>query len=189
MICCRYRPVNRVGDRLFTNGQTVNLQAVMKDAQMIRKLLVFMAKEEGQPIKITEEGIQTVRFAGYLFAFWICGLSSGRLLLRLLLLKMCSMAFYFLIFFLLMSLCTHLPGAKAKTFYTDSFSHGFCIELMYVRRNRLLLLENEICTAQFTITFFQHLMEWKMIGKKAAFSSKHIRTNCDCAYFWPLISK
>uniref|UniRef100_A0A8D2Q056 DNA-directed RNA polymerase subunit n=1 Tax=Zosterops lateralis melanops TaxID=1220523 RepID=A0A8D2Q056_ZOSLA len=42
----RYRPVNRVGDRLFTNGQTVNLQAVMKDAQVIRKLLVFMAKEQ-----------------------------------------------------------------------------------------------------------------------------------------------
>ncbi|NXI55259.1 RPA1 polymerase, partial [Chloroceryle aenea] len=56
----RYRPVNRVGDRLFTNGQTVNLQAVMKDARMIRKLLVFMAKEQCQPIKITEE-IQTVR--------------------------------------------------------------------------------------------------------------------------------
>ncbi|KGL91263.1 DNA-directed RNA polymerase I subunit RPA1, partial [Charadrius vociferus] len=55
----RYRPVNRVGDRLFTNGQTVNLQAVMKDAKMIRKLLVFMAKEQCQPIKITEEEIQT----------------------------------------------------------------------------------------------------------------------------------
>ncbi|PKU48663.1 dna-directed rna polymerase i subunit rpa1 [Limosa lapponica baueri] len=55
----RYRPVNRVGDRLFTNGQTVNLQAVMKDAKMIRKLLVFMAKEQCQPIKITEEGTQT----------------------------------------------------------------------------------------------------------------------------------
>ncbi|OWK62441.1 DNA-directed RNA polymerase I subunit RPA1 [Lonchura striata] len=54
----RYRPVNRLGDRLFTNGQTVNLQAVMKDAQVIRKLLVFMAKEQCQPIKITEE-IQT----------------------------------------------------------------------------------------------------------------------------------
>ncbi|NWS67386.1 RPA1 polymerase, partial [Crotophaga sulcirostris] len=54
----RYRPVNRVGDRLFTNGQTVNLQAVMKDAKMIRKLLVFMAKEQCQPIKITEEEIQ-----------------------------------------------------------------------------------------------------------------------------------
>ncbi|XP_033920786.1 DNA-directed RNA polymerase I subunit RPA1 [Melopsittacus undulatus] len=55
----RYRPVNRVGDRLFTNGQTVNLQAVMKDARMIRKLLVFMANEQCQPIKITEEQIQT----------------------------------------------------------------------------------------------------------------------------------
>uniref|UniRef100_A0A8C5X005 DNA-directed RNA polymerase subunit n=1 Tax=Malurus cyaneus samueli TaxID=2593467 RepID=A0A8C5X005_9PASS len=54
----RYRPVNRIGDRLFTNGQTVNLQAVMKDAQLIRKLLVFMAKEQCQPIKIGEE-IQT----------------------------------------------------------------------------------------------------------------------------------
>ncbi|KAM9236797.1 DNA-directed RNA polymerase I subunit RPA1 [Leptosomus discolor] len=55
----RYRPINRVGDRLFTNGQTVNLQAVMKDAKMIRKLLVFMAKEQCQPIKIPEEEIQT----------------------------------------------------------------------------------------------------------------------------------
>ncbi|NWR85762.1 RPA1 polymerase, partial [Furnarius figulus] len=51
----RYRPVNRLGDRLFTNGQTVNLQAVMKDAQTIRKLLVFMAKEQCQPIKMAEE--------------------------------------------------------------------------------------------------------------------------------------
>uniref|UniRef100_A0A8C2T0Y7 DNA-directed RNA polymerase subunit n=1 Tax=Coturnix japonica TaxID=93934 RepID=A0A8C2T0Y7_COTJA len=48
----RYRPVNRFGDRMFTNGQTVNLQAVMKDATLIRKLLVFMAKEQCQPIKI-----------------------------------------------------------------------------------------------------------------------------------------
>uniref|UniRef100_A0A8C4VBW5 DNA-directed RNA polymerase subunit n=1 Tax=Falco tinnunculus TaxID=100819 RepID=A0A8C4VBW5_FALTI len=55
----RYRPINRVGDRLFTNGQTVNLQAVMKDAKMIRKLLVFMAKQQCQPIKIAEEEIQT----------------------------------------------------------------------------------------------------------------------------------
>uniref|UniRef100_A0A8B9VSS4 DNA-directed RNA polymerase subunit n=1 Tax=Anas zonorhyncha TaxID=75864 RepID=A0A8B9VSS4_9AVES len=47
----RYRPVNRIGDRMFTNGQTVNLQAVMKDAKLIRKLLVFMAKEQCQPIK------------------------------------------------------------------------------------------------------------------------------------------
>uniref|UniRef100_A0A8B9VRB4 DNA-directed RNA polymerase subunit n=1 Tax=Anas zonorhyncha TaxID=75864 RepID=A0A8B9VRB4_9AVES len=51
----RYRPVNRIGDRMFTNGQTVNLQAVMKDAKLIRKLLVFMAKEQCQPIKTTSE--------------------------------------------------------------------------------------------------------------------------------------
>ncbi|NXC74322.1 RPA1 polymerase, partial [Anhinga anhinga] len=59
LIHCRYRPVNRVGDRLFTNGQTVNLQAVMKDAKIIRKLLVFMAKEQCQAIKIPGEEIQT----------------------------------------------------------------------------------------------------------------------------------
>uniref|UniRef100_A0A671WNV0 DNA-directed RNA polymerase subunit n=1 Tax=Sparus aurata TaxID=8175 RepID=A0A671WNV0_SPAAU len=28
---CRYRPINRLGDQMFTNGQTVNMQAVMKD--------------------------------------------------------------------------------------------------------------------------------------------------------------
>ncbi|NWR71499.1 RPA1 polymerase, partial [Centropus unirufus] len=55
----RYRPINRVGDRVFTNGQTVNLHAVMKDAKTIRKLLVFMAKEQCQPISITDEKIQT----------------------------------------------------------------------------------------------------------------------------------
>ncbi|NXL86536.1 RPA1 polymerase, partial [Alectura lathami] len=55
----RYRPINRVGDRFFTNGQTVNLQAVMKDAQLIRKLLAFMAKEQCQPIKLVEDEIQT----------------------------------------------------------------------------------------------------------------------------------
>ncbi|XP_054247488.1 DNA-directed RNA polymerase I subunit RPA1 [Indicator indicator] len=54
----RYRPVNRLGDRLFTNGQTVNLLAVMRDAKLIQKLLVFMAKEKCQPLKLPEE-IQT----------------------------------------------------------------------------------------------------------------------------------
>lgn len=47
-----------------------------------------------------------------------------------------------------MPLSTHPPGAKGKTFYADSSSHVFCIELLYVRHNSLLLLENEICTAQ-----------------------------------------
>lgn len=37
----------------------------MKDAKMIRKLLVLMAKEQCQPIKIAEEETQTVRIAHY----------------------------------------------------------------------------------------------------------------------------
>lgn len=71
LISCRYRPVNRIGDRMFTNGQTVNLQAVMKDAKLIRKLLVFMAKEQCQPIKTVEGEIQTVRVAGYLILYYL----------------------------------------------------------------------------------------------------------------------
>ncbi|XP_038608301.1 DNA-directed RNA polymerase I subunit RPA1 isoform X2 [Tachyglossus aculeatus] len=42
----RYRPVNRLGDQMFTNGQTVNLQAVMKDVELIQKLLALMAREK-----------------------------------------------------------------------------------------------------------------------------------------------
>ncbi|EMP32181.1 DNA-directed RNA polymerase I subunit RPA1 [Chelonia mydas] len=56
----RYRPVNRLGDQMFTNGQTVNLQAVMKDVQLIRKLLAFMAQEQSQPIQLVENEIQKV---------------------------------------------------------------------------------------------------------------------------------
>ncbi|XP_072860138.2 DNA-directed RNA polymerase I subunit RPA1 isoform X2 [Pogona vitticeps] len=52
---CRYRPVNRVGDQMFANGQTVNLQAVMRDALLIRKLLAFMAQEQCQLMQ-TEMG-------------------------------------------------------------------------------------------------------------------------------------
>ncbi|XP_053735910.1 DNA-directed RNA polymerase I subunit RPA1 [Synchiropus splendidus] len=40
---CRYRPINRLGDQMFTNGQTVNMQAVLKDCEIIRKLLALMA--------------------------------------------------------------------------------------------------------------------------------------------------
>ncbi|XP_026503885.1 DNA-directed RNA polymerase I subunit RPA1 [Terrapene carolina triunguis] len=58
----RYRPVNRLGDQMFTNGQTVNLQAVMKDVQLIRKLLAFMAQEQSQPIKLVENEIQKVTY-------------------------------------------------------------------------------------------------------------------------------
>ncbi|KAI1883829.1 hypothetical protein AGOR_G00236030 [Albula goreensis] len=44
----RYRPINRLGDQMFTNGQTVNMQAVMKDNGIIRKLLVLMAGEKAR---------------------------------------------------------------------------------------------------------------------------------------------
>ncbi|XP_051914727.1 DNA-directed RNA polymerase I subunit RPA1 [Hippocampus zosterae] len=42
----RYRPINRLGDQMFTNGQTVNMQAVMKDSTIVRKLLSLMASEK-----------------------------------------------------------------------------------------------------------------------------------------------
>uniref|UniRef100_A0A5F8GSU8 DNA-directed RNA polymerase subunit n=1 Tax=Monodelphis domestica TaxID=13616 RepID=A0A5F8GSU8_MONDO len=51
----RYRPVNRLGDQMFTNGQTVNLQAVLKDVVLIRKLLALMAQEQVLPNCLTEE--------------------------------------------------------------------------------------------------------------------------------------
>ncbi|KAM9329754.1 DNA-directed RNA polymerase I subunit RPA1 [Gastrophryne carolinensis] len=45
----RYRPVNRLADQMFTNGQTVNLQAVLKDVNLIQKLLAVMAEEQNMP--------------------------------------------------------------------------------------------------------------------------------------------
>ncbi|XP_045139829.1 DNA-directed RNA polymerase I subunit RPA1 [Echinops telfairi] len=48
----RYRPVNRLGDQMFTNGQTVNLQAVMKDIVLIRKLLALMAQDQKLPCEV-----------------------------------------------------------------------------------------------------------------------------------------
>ncbi|XP_048373560.1 DNA-directed RNA polymerase I subunit RPA1 [Sphaerodactylus townsendi] len=51
----RYRPVSCVGDQMFANGQTVNLQAVMKDAQVARKLLAIMAQDLKLSMQ-TEEG-------------------------------------------------------------------------------------------------------------------------------------
>lgn len=42
----RYRPINRLGDQMFTNGQTVNLQAVMNDCGTIRKLMALIAEEK-----------------------------------------------------------------------------------------------------------------------------------------------
>ncbi|KAM6953305.1 DNA-directed RNA polymerase I subunit RPA1 [Aplochiton taeniatus] len=45
---CRYRPINRLGDQMFTNGQTVNMQAVMKDSGVIQKLLALIAGEKAK---------------------------------------------------------------------------------------------------------------------------------------------
>ncbi|KAJ8372371.1 hypothetical protein AAFF_G00290040, partial [Aldrovandia affinis] len=44
----RFRPINRLGDQMFTNGHTVNMQAVMKDCSSIRRLLVVMAAEKAR---------------------------------------------------------------------------------------------------------------------------------------------
>ncbi|MEE6512584.1 hypothetical protein FKM82_019666 [Ascaphus truei] len=52
----RYRPVNRLADQMFTNGQTVNLQAVLKDISMIQKLLAVMAQEQVHTPELTETG-------------------------------------------------------------------------------------------------------------------------------------
>ncbi|KAG1935581.1 DNA-directed RNA polymerase I subunit RPA1 [Pimephales promelas] len=43
---CKFRPVNRLGDQMFTNGQTVNLQYVIKDNHTIQKLLALIAAEK-----------------------------------------------------------------------------------------------------------------------------------------------
>ncbi|XP_059201503.1 DNA-directed RNA polymerase I subunit RPA1 [Centropristis striata] len=57
---CRYRPINRLGDQMFTNGQTVNMQAVMKDCGLIRKLLALIAGEKvPQEEESTEQTDQT----------------------------------------------------------------------------------------------------------------------------------
>ncbi|XP_028815371.1 DNA-directed RNA polymerase I subunit RPA1 isoform X2 [Denticeps clupeoides] len=50
---CRYRPINRLGDQMFTNGQTVNLQMVMKDSVIIQKLLALIAAEKAKEIEDT----------------------------------------------------------------------------------------------------------------------------------------
>uniref|UniRef100_A0A8C5LWB7 DNA-directed RNA polymerase subunit n=1 Tax=Leptobrachium leishanense TaxID=445787 RepID=A0A8C5LWB7_9ANUR len=52
----RYRPINRLGDQMFTNGQTVNLQAIMKDVLLIQKLLAVMAQDQVKTPELTEAG-------------------------------------------------------------------------------------------------------------------------------------
>lgn len=78
---CRYRPINRLGDQMFTNGQTVNMQAVMKDCGIIRKLLALIAgekttqEEEAEAPEQTDQsflsGIPGVTLTDKLYNIWI----------------------------------------------------------------------------------------------------------------------
>ncbi|XP_077464970.1 DNA-directed RNA polymerase I subunit RPA1 [Stigmatopora argus] len=52
---CRYRPINRLGEQIFRNGQTVNLQAVMKDCVIVRKLLSLIAAENDTKEDVSQE--------------------------------------------------------------------------------------------------------------------------------------
>ncbi|XP_076878844.1 DNA-directed RNA polymerase I subunit RPA1 isoform X2 [Brachyhypopomus gauderio] len=61
---CRYRPINRLGDQMFTNGQTVNMQAVIKDNIIIQKLLALIAAEARKidcPQTVLEESTETAK--------------------------------------------------------------------------------------------------------------------------------
>lgn len=49
---------------MFTNGQTVNLQVVMKDMVLIRKLLALMAQERELPCEVAAPATVEVRTRG-----------------------------------------------------------------------------------------------------------------------------
>ncbi|XP_041846202.1 DNA-directed RNA polymerase I subunit RPA1 isoform X2 [Melanotaenia boesemani] len=76
---CRYRPINRLGDQMFTNGQTVNMQAVMKDCGVIRKLLAIIAgeknSEETEAVEQTDQtflaGIAGQTLTDKLYNMWV----------------------------------------------------------------------------------------------------------------------
>ncbi|XP_070692657.1 DNA-directed RNA polymerase I subunit RPA1 [Pempheris klunzingeri] len=76
---CRYRPINRLGDQMFTNGQTVNMQTVMKDCGIIRKLLALIAGEktaqEGEELEQADKtflsGIPGMTLTDKLYNLWI----------------------------------------------------------------------------------------------------------------------
>lgn len=57
----RYRPISRLGDQMFTNGQTVNIQAVIKDNMIIQKLLALIAAEKARAIEGTQTELEEVR--------------------------------------------------------------------------------------------------------------------------------
>ncbi|XP_019113909.2 DNA-directed RNA polymerase I subunit RPA1 [Larimichthys crocea] len=76
---CRYRPISRLGDQMFTNGQTVNMQAVMKDSEIIRKLLALIADKKttqeeeapGQTDQTFLAGIPGQTMTDKLYNIWI----------------------------------------------------------------------------------------------------------------------
>ncbi|TMS17580.1 DNA-directed RNA polymerase I subunit RPA1 [Larimichthys crocea] len=76
---CRYRPISRLGDQMFTNGQTVNMQAVMKDSEIIRKLLALIADKKttqeeeapGQTDQTFLAGIPGLTMTDKLYNIWI----------------------------------------------------------------------------------------------------------------------
>lgn len=83
--------------------------------------------------------------------------------------------------------CSHLSiqlsSAKGISFYADFCSCGFYISLLYVKHG-LLLLENEICTAETVCnkTFPASYQIKNGDGKKATLSFKPSRANCDPGY-------
>uniref|UniRef100_A0A8C5CUH9 DNA-directed RNA polymerase subunit n=1 Tax=Gadus morhua TaxID=8049 RepID=A0A8C5CUH9_GADMO len=75
----RYRPLNRLGDRLFTNGQTVNLQLVLKQCRIIQQILTLMALGDVTAVEVEEkardlallEGVQGQTLTEKLYSIWI----------------------------------------------------------------------------------------------------------------------
>lgn len=51
---------------MFTNGQTVNLQAVMKDCVTIRKLMALIAEEKpAMEMEVTNHDLKRKKSKGY----------------------------------------------------------------------------------------------------------------------------
>ncbi|TST60384.1 DNA-directed RNA polymerase I subunit RPA1 [Bagarius yarrelli] len=51
-------PSSRLGDQMFTNGQTVNMQAVLKDNIIIQKLLALIATEKAETVDGTRTELE-----------------------------------------------------------------------------------------------------------------------------------
>ncbi|XP_040275191.1 DNA-directed RNA polymerase I subunit RPA1 isoform X2 [Bufo bufo] len=76
----RFRPINRMADQMYTNGQTVNLQAVLKDVTIIQKLLAVMAEEQmktpnGTETEVIEDSTNPVQIVDRSFLVALHGRS------------------------------------------------------------------------------------------------------------------